>query len=59
MLYFRHLLGRKWIVSALQQMKRKLLFLMRQKEYERSMAIHTVPTALRQVSKIPLTLNLT
>lgn len=31
---------------------------MRQKEYERSRAIHTVPTALRQVSKIPLTLNL-
>ena len=31
---------------------------MRQKEYERSRAIHTVPTALRQVSKILLTLNL-
>lgn len=58
MLYFRHLLGLKWTVSALQQMKRKSLSIMRQKEYERSRAIHTVLTAVRQVSKILLTLNL-
>ena len=31
---------------------------MRQKEYERSRAIHTVLTAVRQVSKILVTLNL-
>ena len=58
MLYFRHLLGLKWTVSALQQMKRKSLSIMRQKEYERSRAIHTVLTAVRQVSNILLTLNL-